>query len=136
MSYSVSAALQGAVYQALVADTALAALVGTSIYDAIPSGTLPVTYVTLGPETVQDRSDKTGYGAVHRFSVSIITETAGFGSAKAAAAAVCDVLNDADLSLSRGRLVSLRFDRAVAKRIGSGGTRQVDLRFAARVEDD
>lgn len=135
MSYSVSAALQGAVYQALTGDAVLSGLVGTAIYDAIPSGTLPVTYVTLGPETVQDRSDKTGYGALHRFTISVVTQAAGFGAAKAAAGAVSDVLNDADLVLARGRLVALRFERATAKRIGSGSDRQIDLRFAARVED-
>jgi hypothetical protein len=135
MSYSVSAALQAAVYQALIGDASLAGLVGTAIYDAIPTGTLPVTYVTLGPEIVRDRSDKSGYGAEHNFTISVVTETAGFGAAKAVAAAESDVLNDADLSLSRGRLVALRFDRATAKRIGLGATRQIDLRFSARVED-
>jgi hypothetical protein len=135
MSYSVSAALQAAVYQALIGDASLAGLVGTAIYDAIPTGTLPVTYVTLGPEIVRDRSDKSGYGAEHNFTISVVTETAGFGAAKAVAAAVSDVLNDADLSLSRGRLVALRFNRATAKRIGLGATRQIDLRFSARVED-
>jgi hypothetical protein len=135
MSYSVSAALQAAVYQALIGDASLAGLVGTAIYDAIPTGTLPVTYVTLGPEIVRDRSDKSGYGAEHKFTISVVTETAGFGAAKAVAAAVSDVLNDADLSLSRGRLVALRFNRATAKRIGLGATRQIDLRFSARVED-
>ena len=135
MSYSVSAALQAAVYQALVSDASLAGLVGTAIYDAIPTGALPVTYVTLGPEIVRDRSDKSGYGAEHGFTISVVTETAGFGAAKDVAAAVSDVLNDADLSLSRGRLVAMRFNRATAKRIGSGATRQIDLRFSARVED-
>lgn len=135
MSYSVSASLQAAVYQALIGDGALAGLVGTAIYDAVPSGTLPETYVTLGPETVQDRSDKSGHGAEHKFTISIVTEASGFGAAKAVAAAVSDVLVDANLTLSRGRLVALRFDRAAAKRIGSGGTRQIDVRFSARVED-
>ena len=135
MSYSVSAALQAAVYQALVSDASLAGLVGTAIYDAIPTGTLPVTYVTLGPEIVRDKSDKSGYGAEHSFTISVVTETAGFGAAKDVAAAVSDVLNDADLSLSRGRLVAMRFNRATAKRIGSGATRQIDLRFSAHVED-
>ena len=38
MSYGVSAALQTAVYQALSADVALSAVVGSHIYDALPSG--------------------------------------------------------------------------------------------------
>ncbi|MEP2028941.1 MAG: DUF3168 domain-containing protein [Paracoccaceae bacterium] len=135
MSYSVSAALQAAVYQALAGDGPLNSLVGTAIYDAIPTGTLPATYVTLGPESVRDKSDQTGYGAEHKFTISVVTETSGFSTAKAAAAAVSDVLHDADFGLSRGRLVALRFDRATARRTGTAGTRQIDLRFSARVED-
>ena len=57
-------------------------------------------------------------------------------SPKAAAAAVSDALVDADLPLTRGHLVSLRFLRAQAARKGPGDTRQIDLTFRARVEDD
>lgn len=136
MSYAMSAPLQAAVFQALSADADLAALVGTAIYDAIPSGVLPVLYVSIGPETVKDASDKTGSGAVHMFSVSVITDTPGFAVAKDVAAAISDVLHDGALTLSRGRLVSLLFDRAVASRIDGATGRQIDLRFRARVEDD
>lgn len=135
MTYAISAALQAAVYQKLFADPALASVVGSGIYDVVPSGPVPDTYVTLGPEQVLDRSDKSGFGALHRFTVSVVTDAAGFSRAKIAGAAVCDALNDADLVLSRGRLVALRFDRATARRIGTGSTRQIDLRFSARVED-
>jgi len=136
MSYGMAAALQGAVYQHLLADTGVSALVGAAIYDALPSGELPQTYVTLGPEDVRDRSDRSGDGAVHRFTVSVVTESAGFGAAKAVAAAIDDALLDADLSLSRGRLVGLWFERAAARRSGKAGrVRRIDLRFRARVED-
>ena len=137
MSYGMAAALQGAVYQHLLADTGVSALVGAAIYDALPSGELPQTYVTLGPEDVRDRSDRSGDGAVHRFTVSVVTESAGFGAAKAVAAAIDDALLDADLSLSRGRLVGLWFERAAARRTGKAGrVRRIDLRFRARVEDN
>ena len=135
MSYGVSAALQTAVYQALVADTALSALVGTNIYDAIPSGTVPSLYLALGPELARDRSDKTGAGAEHEFTVSVLTDSAGFASAKEAAAAVSDVLVDADLTLSRGVLIALNFYRAKAVRVGTGDDRRIDLMFRARVQD-
>ena len=136
MSYGMAAALQGAVYQHLLADTGVSALVGAAIFDALPSGELPQTYVTLGPEDVRDRSDRSGDGAVHRFTVSVVTESAGFGAAKAVAAAIDDALLDADLSLSRGRLVGLWFERAAARRTGKAGrVRRIDLRFRARVED-
>lgn len=135
MSYGVSAALQGAVFQHLSADPDLAALVGTAIYDALPSGTLPSLYVSLGPETVRDMSDKTGSGAEHEFIVSVVTDAAGFQAAKSVAAAINDALVDADLMLTRGRLVALNFYRATAKREGTGLVRRIDLKFRARVED-
>lgn len=135
MSYGVAAALQTAVFQALLADTALGALVGTDIYDALPSGTVPALYVALGPEIVRDRSDKTGSGAEHEFTVSIVTNTAGFSVAKQAAAAVSDVLVDAPLALARGSLVALNFFRAKAVRVGTADERRIDVTFKARVQD-
>lgn len=136
MSYGVSAALQTAVYQRLAADPALAALVGASIFDALPAGVLPPLYVVLGAEEVRDASDKTGGGALHEFTVSVLTESAGFATAKAAAAAVSDTLVDAPLVLARGTLVSLNFYKAKAARIGTGDMRQINLIFRARVADD
>lgn len=135
MSYGVAAALQGAVFQALSDDAALGALVGTDIYDALPSGTVPPLYVALGPEIVRDRSDKTGAGAEHEFTVSIVTNAAGFSVAKQAASAVSDVLVDAPLVLARGSLVALNFFRAKAVRVGTADERRIDLTFKARVED-
>ena len=136
MSYGVSAPLQSAVYQQLVNDTALAAMVGTDIYDALPSGTLPPLYVTIGPEVVKDQSDKTGRGALHEFTISVVTDAAGFASAKQAAAAVSDALIDANLTLSRGVLVRLDFYKATAARVGTGDVRQINLVFRARVADE
>lgn len=135
MSYGVSAALQAAVYQHLIVDAALVALVGTDIYDALPTGTLPALYVSLGPETVRDKSDVTGYGALHSIVVSVVSDGSGFQAAKDAAAAVSDALVDASLALTRGQLVSLNFYRATAKRIGTGQVRRIDLTFQARVQD-
>ena len=136
MSYGVSAALQTAIYQELVADAPLTALVGSDIYDALPSGTLPSLYVALGPELVKDMSDKSGGGAVHEFSVSVVTDSAGFATAKQAAAAVSDALVDADLVLARGTLIALNFYRAKAVRVGTADERRIDLTFKAIVQDD
>jgi Protein of unknown function (DUF3168) len=135
MSYGVAAALQAAVYQRLVANMALTALVGPAIYDALPSGILPALYVALGPEIARDMSDVTGRGAEHEFTISVVTDTAGFASAKTAAAAVSDALIDAPLALTRGTLIYLNFSRAVAARVGTGGVRQISLTFKARIED-
>jgi hypothetical protein len=136
MSYGVGGALQEAVFGALQADMALSALVGNDIFDQLPTGKTPNLFVSLGPETVVDRSDREADGAEHRFVVSVIGEASGFAKVKAAAAAVSDVLIDLDTGLSRGRLVYLRFDRAVVKRDGRRNLRRVDLRFVARVEDN
>ena len=136
MSYGVSAALQAAVYQHLAADVALSTLVGTAIYDAVPAGTGQGTFVSIGPEDVRDRSDKTGGGAEHDFVVSVITDLAGFGTAKAAATAVSDALIGAPLVLTRGALVGLWFLKAVARRGDRGLVRRIDLTFRARVEDN
>lgn len=135
MSYAVAAALQAGVYQRLVADQVLSDLVDGAIYDALPPGILPALYVALGPEKARDRSDATGRGAEHEFTVSVVTEAAGFASAKQAAAAVSDALIDAPLTLSRGRLVALMFVQARAARVGAGEQRQIDMTFRARVED-
>ena len=135
MSYGVAAALQAAVYQRLMADTALDALVGDAIYDAVPPGTVTGTYVSLGPEDAKDASDQVGRGASHDFVVSVVTDQAGFQTAKAAAAAVSDALTGAALVLARGRLVGLWFVKARARRVEEADVRRIDLTFRARVED-
>lgn len=134
MTYANAAALQAAVYQHLQADTAVGEKVGSHIYDALPSGTLPALYVTLGSEKVRDASDASGSGAWHDLIVAVITDQSGFHAAKDVAVSISDALHDADLTLLRGRLVSLRFLRAKARR-ESGALRRVEMTFRARVED-
>ncbi len=134
MSYGAAGALQTAVQARLVADAALGALVGGAIHDAIPPGTATGLHVALGPEVVRDRSDRTGGGAEHDFTVSVVGGPGGFERAKAAAAAVSDALVGAPLTLSRGRLVGLWFLAARAARERDGG-RRIDLTFRARIED-
>lgn len=134
MSYGITAALQAAVYGALTGDAAVANLSGGAVYDALPQGAVPPLYVTLGPETVRDASDKTGAGAVHDFPVTVVSEAAGFAGAKALAAAISDVLADADLVLARGRLVRMAFLRARARRVDGG--REIEVWFRARVDED
>ncbi|WP_370282571.1 DUF3168 domain-containing protein [Pseudooceanicola sp.] len=136
MSYAVSSALQKAVFTTLTGDAALAALVGTAIFDAPPSGTVPTTYVTLGPEEVRDLSDKSGQGARHDFSVSVVTDADGFQAAKDVAGAVSDALMAGLPALERGRVITLNFLKARARREEAGQIRRIDLTFRARVHDD
>jgi hypothetical protein len=133
MSYKAAAALQAAVYQRMVADTAISALVGTDIYDAVPPGPLPPTYVSLGPEDARDKSDITGEGVEHDFTVSVVTDASGFQTAKQIAGAVAEALVGADLILATGTLVDLWFLRARARRVGEADQRRIDLWFRARV---
>jgi hypothetical protein len=135
MTYAVSAALQQAVFERLTGDPAVSALVGTSIFDAVPVGLVPETFVSLGSERVKDASDGSGEGAVHRIEVSVRTQKPGFAGAKAIAVAVSDALHNADLSLVRGRLVYLRFLRAEALRVDKGAGREIRMQFGARVDD-
>lgn len=130
MSYGVAAALQAAVYQRLVAQ-----LPGVAVHDAVPPGGGAGTFVLIGPEEARDASDKSGGGAEHRFIVSVISDSRGFLAAKEIAVQISDALVDAVLTLSRGRLVGLAFQKAQARRLEAGALRRIDLRFAARVED-
>ena len=103
MSYAIGAALQSAVFAAVSGDLVVQGLVGRDVFDALPAGSLPLTYVVMGEEDVQAKSDVSANGAVHRFTVSVFSDVAGFLGAKAVAVAVSDVLVDADLTLARGR---------------------------------
>lgn len=131
MSCGATAALQGALWQVL---TTAPALAGVAVVDAQPVGGGPGTFVLIGPEEVADASDQSGPGADHRVMISVISDAAGFLAAKTVAAAISDVLAGGLPALARGRLVSLRFQKAVARRLEDGDVRRVDLTFRARIE--
>ncbi|RVT85452.1 DUF3168 domain-containing protein [Rhodobacteraceae bacterium CCMM004] len=137
MSYGTAAALQTALFQRLTGDAALGALVGGNIYDAVPPGAVPDLYVLLGEEDVRDRSDKTGAGALHEVTVSVISAAPGFAAAKAAAAAVSDtLLAPPPPPLARGRIAGVWFLRAQARRLSGEDRRRIALKFRLRTEDD
>jgi hypothetical protein len=136
MTYALSADLQKAIYQTLKGNPALQDQIGDAIYDVVPAGQIPSTYVSLGPEDVRDWSDKTGNGARHDFTISVVTDAAGFQTAKAVAGAVTDALAGTNAALARGTLVSLSFRRARAIRVEEGNMRRIDLSFRALVADD
>lgn len=131
MSYAAAAALQAAVYGRL---TGYAGLAGVAVLDATPPGVVPETFVLIGPEVVNDRSDKSGGGADHLLSVAVVSKAGGFRSAKEVAGAVSDALLGAAMVLTTGRLVYLAFVQARARRLGEGEVRRIDMTFRARVE--
>lgn len=133
MSFQGSLGLQEAVYGALIGDEGVMDAVSGAVFDAEPAGEIPSIYVSLGEETVRTRADVTGFGSLHEFVVSVVTRAPGFATAKAVAGSVSRTLVDADLDLSVGDLVSLRFHRARSLRIDNGLRRRVDLTFRARI---
>lgn len=136
MSYAVAAALQEAIYVRISTDETIRDLVGPAIYDAIPPGTPPGTFILVGPEEVIDRSDSTSSGAEHRLQISVISSAAGFHRAKEVAAAISDrMLAEPYPSLARGAVIGLWFQKAAAARMRQGGARRIDLTFRVLVED-
>ena len=136
MSYGLSAALQTALFGALEADAELTSMVGTAVFDTMPTGTTPDMFVALGPEDVVEQADGTSPGANHDLQVTVVTTGTGFLGAKQVAGRVSDILTNEDLSLSRGNLVQLRFRKAKARRDTTDGSRRIDMWFRARVTDD
>ncbi|RGP36822.1 DUF3168 domain-containing protein [Pseudotabrizicola alkalilacus] len=131
MSYGAAAAPQAAVYGVLSGDPALA---GVLVVDAMPPLGAVGTFVLIGPEEVLDQSDKSGDGAEHRVVVSVISDASGFLTAKTLAGAVSDSLVGATPPLSIGRIVGVRFLKAVARRLAEGEVRRIDLTFRVRIE--
>ena len=132
-----SAGLQAGVFGRLTGDATLAALTGGAIYDAPPAlAPADTEYVLLGEETVRANGTKTSEGALHDFTVTVVSGRDGFDGAKQVAAAVCAALVDAPLTLEAGRLVALRFLRAGAERGPAPAKRKVTLRFRAVVDQD
>jgi hypothetical protein len=136
MSYALAGALQAAVFARLSADAALVALVGTAIYDAVPAGSLPETYLSLGVEDARVRGDASGEIAEHDIGLSVISSAAGFATAKAVAAAVAAALDGGDLTVAGGRLMDLRFLGARARRVRDADVRRIELRFRARIDSN
>ncbi|MDF3605694.1 DUF3168 domain-containing protein [Paracoccus sp. DMF-8] len=137
MSYGASVALQTAVYEVLRGSAELNAVVGDAIYDSMPVAAPAGAYVSIGTEEVRDAGDITGAGSSHDFVVSVLSGTddaAGFGAIKQAAVAVSDALDGQPLTLRRGHLVGLWFQRARARRVENGAGRRIDLTFRARID--
>lgn len=134
MSYQLSAAFQSALYTQLSSDGGVAGLIGDAVFDALPAGTIPETYVLLGDEDARGTADPGGDGALHDFTLSIISTAQGFLTAKRVAAAIGRALELAPINLSEGRVVWLLFRKAKARRTSE--TRQIDLRYRAYLAAD
>jgi hypothetical protein len=130
-----AAALQAAIYQRLRGSSDLDALVGDAVFDAVPAGAAPGLYVLIGPEEVLDRSDKSGAGAEHRFTVSVVSDAAGFQAAKTAAVAMSDALADPGWCCRAGGWWGCGSSRRWRSGPVPAEARRIDLTFRARVEE-
>lgn len=126
-------ALQKAVFAVLSADAAVAALVGTRIFDRlIDKAELP--YLVLGETTTLDWSTSTEGGTEHVFVLEAWSKEAGKQEAQAIASTVRSALHDRPLALDEGVLVNLRLERVRIERIARQRLHRATMRLRAVIE--
>lgn len=126
-------ALQQAVYATLSVDSAVAALVGSAIFDAVPrDGDFPRIVIGEGQEL--DWSTATDEGSEHRFLVTVWSRKEGHGEAKQIATAIQDALHEAELTVTGQSLISLRHLSTDFARERDGKTWRATLKFRAVLE--
>ncbi|MDO8838512.1 MAG: DUF3168 domain-containing protein [Parvibaculum sp.] len=131
---SADLALQKAVYAALAADAALAALVAARIYDNPPDD-VGLPYLTLGESETRDWSTGESRGAEHLLSLHAFSRRGGRAEAKEILAAVGARLHDAALTLEGHALVNLRLRDSETRREADGTTWRGTIRFRAVTEE-
>lgn len=104
------------------------------VFDAVPTGGLPETYVLLGEGEARPARRVPGVQE-HFAQVVIVTQQRGFATAKAIAAMVSDALAVPPI-LSEGRALSMRLVRERARRGKGQARRRVELTFRARIADE
>ena len=134
MPTAASAALRAAVHAALVADTALAGILGgPKVYDEPPqSAAFP--YVTLGEMRVADYSTGSEPGEEHQLTLHAWSRQGGTREAHLIAGQLLQALDDAPLALTGHTLVNFRFSLADIKREADGRTYHALVRFRAVTE--
>ena len=135
---SAALALQQSVYAALIADTALTALLGANrIYDDVPQGSA-LPYLTIGQTTERDWSTggdpATDAGAEHLLTLHVWSDPRGKKQTHEILAALRSTLHDEPLTLSGHRLVNLRHEFSEARRAPDGETIHGTARFRAVTE--
>tara|TARA_R110002096_G_scaffold139147_6_gene293319 strand:- start:60 stop:470 length:411 start_codon:yes stop_codon:yes gene_type:complete len=135
MSFIYSAALQSAIYTALTNAAPISTLIGSNVFDAVPSGTVADTYILLGEEKVFSRSDFSSDATRHDVVVNVVSTANGFSDAKMVASEICKVLDGAALTLSVGNLRRLQFRSAKSRRDTGAAERRIDLIFRALVDE-
>jgi hypothetical protein len=124
-------ALRAAIYDALLADGALSAVLGgPRVYDEAPQDTV-FPYVTLGEMRLADASTASEAGLAHQLTLHAWSRQGGHREAHEIAGALLQALDDAPLMLDGHELVDLRFALADIRREADGRTYHALVRFRA-----
>lgn len=133
---SVSTVLQAAIYQALIADAGVAALVGTRIVDGRQAG-LDYPNITFGPSDYVEDDAECITGRIEVQQLDIWSRQNGQKyQAKEILDAVKTALHETDLDLGVHGLHSLRLELARVVDDPDGITAHGIIQFAAIVEEN
>lgn len=129
-----SVALRAAIHDALIADSALASVLGGArIYDEPPrNAALP--YVTLGETRLLDASGDGDPTQEHQLTLHAWSRKGGHREAHVITGALLNALDDAPLDVEGQRLVNFRFSIADIRRESDGRTYHALVRFRAITE--
>ncbi len=126
--------LQKAAYEALSADSGLAALLGGNrIYDSIPQNAA-FPYIVLDQMRVNDWSTGTERGSEHILMLHVWSRHGGKREVYGIADAIRHLLDDAELALSDNRLINLTHQYSDLKRDPDGETYHAVIRLRAVTE--
>lgn len=130
---SPSLELQGAIVTRLKAVPAVTALIGTRIYDSVPSNAA-FPYVSFGSEQILEDDAECITGFEVFMQLDAWSRSVGFPEAKRIAEAVRDALHDFDLPLTDNALVSFRHRQTRMLRDPDGLTAHAAIEFVGLVE--
>lgn len=131
---SAALALRQALFDRLVADAPLRALLGDPRVHDAPPADAAFPFVTLGEALVADGSTATEAGSEQSLTLHAYSRAGGRREAFALAAAIQQALHDAPLALEGHRLANLRATTAEVRREADGRTYHALIRFRAVTE--
>lgn len=125
--------LQGAIVAKLKATGTVTALIGTRIYDSVPS-TATFPYVSFGPEQILEDDAECITGFEVFMQLDAWSRGVGFPEVKRIAEAVRKTLHDFDLVLTDNALVSFQHRQTRVFRDPDGLTAHAAIEFIGLVE--
>ena len=129
-----AAELQKAIFEALAANGALAAMVGTRVFDHAPANAA-FPYITFGRTSLYDWSTGTESGTEQLFTLHVWSKAKGKKEALEIMELARGTLHDAALELEGHKLVNLRLEFSEARYDDRNEAHHGLLRFRAVVEE-